>query len=114
MLILAGNNVNVTAAGSKILLNKTKITLSIGEKYGLKVKQLPKKAKVKWESSNKAKVTWNITHYEGNQFIYCESIDRSGKLTFCVGHFNDSTNKFVVDKTFTQINAEKIKQKVQQ
>ena len=50
--------------------------------------------------SKYSQATWNIAHYTGRYFIFCSSINSSRYLTFRVGYFNDSTNKFVVTKTF--------------
>ena len=45
------------SAASKIKLNKSKVTIKAGNKYQLKVKNLPKKAKITWSTSNKKKAT---------------------------------------------------------
>lgn len=44
---------------SKEKLNKTSVTLKKGKKVKLKIKNLSKKAKVKWVSSNKSVVSVN-------------------------------------------------------
>lgn len=50
------NNLPVSAAG-KIKLNKTAVTLQVGEKYQLSVKNMPKNGKVIWTSASKSKAT---------------------------------------------------------
>lgn len=56
VLVFVFGNLSVEAdAASKVRLNKNSLTMTIGGKYTLKVKSLPKNAKVKWTSSDKRK-----------------------------------------------------------
>ncbi len=48
---------NKALAASKIKRNKREISMTVGTSYTLKVKNLPKKAKIKWTSSNKKRMT---------------------------------------------------------
>lgn len=54
--ILGSNRIPVSAAG-KIRLNKTAITLQVGETYRLSVKNMPKNGKVTWTSASRQKAT---------------------------------------------------------
>ena len=46
---LGSNSISVSAAG-KVRLNKTAVTLQVGEKYRLSVENMPKNGKVIWTS----------------------------------------------------------------
>lgn len=52
--ILGGNGLTVSAAG-KTRLNKTAVTLKVGDKYRLSLKNIPKNGKVTWSSTSKSK-----------------------------------------------------------
>lgn len=54
--IFGSNSIPVSAAG-KVRLNKTAVTLQVGEKYRLSVKNMPKDGKVTWTSTSKSKAT---------------------------------------------------------
>lgn len=44
-------------AAAKIRLNQSKVSIKVGNKYQLEVRNLPKNAKIKWTSSNKKRAT---------------------------------------------------------
>lgn len=52
--ILGSSNISVSAA-AKIRLNKTAVTLRVGEKQRLSLKNIPKNGKVTWTSTSKSK-----------------------------------------------------------
>lgn len=54
--IFVSNSVPVNAAG-KVRLNKTTVTLQVGEKYQLFLRNIPKNGKVTWTSNSKSKAT---------------------------------------------------------
>lgn len=54
--ILAGKGLTVSAAG-ETRLNKTSVTLQVGEKYQLSLKNIPKNGKVTWSTTSKATAT---------------------------------------------------------
>lgn len=49
------NSMSVSAAG-KMRLNKTAVTMQVGEKYRLSLKNIPKNGKITWASTSKSKV----------------------------------------------------------
>ena len=51
-------------------------------------------------ASKYSSASWNITHYVGKYFIFCSAINSSLNLTFRIGYFNNTSNTFVVTKTF--------------
>ena len=58
VLVSVSHNMSAGAsAATKIKLNKSKVSMKVGSKYQLKVKKLPKNAKVTWTSSNKKRAT---------------------------------------------------------
>lgn len=57
LVSIFGNLSAEADAASKIRLNKQSFTMTMGEKYRLRVKSLPQNAKVAWKSSNKKKAT---------------------------------------------------------
>jgi hypothetical protein len=70
------------------------------EKYSVKTytcPDIPYSAKITKFST----ATINITHYVGKYFIFCSSINENRYMTFRVGYFNDSTNKFITTNVFT-------------
>ena len=54
--ILAGNALTVSAAGQP-RLNRTAVTLKVGEKYRLSLKNIPKNGKVTWSITPKSRAT---------------------------------------------------------
>lgn len=54
--ILGSNHIFVNAAG-KTRLNKTAVTLQVGGKYQLSLKNIPKNGKVTWTSTSRSKAT---------------------------------------------------------
>jgi len=48
-------SISSEAAAKSVKLNKKTVTMTVGTKYSLKVKNLPKNAKVTWASSDKKK-----------------------------------------------------------
>lgn len=54
--ILGSSNIPVSAA-AKIRLNKTAVTLRVGEKQRLSLKNIPKNGKVAWTSTSKSRAT---------------------------------------------------------
>lgn len=53
VLSMAGMDNVASAAAKKVKLNKTKVTVSVGKKVSLKVKNAPKKAKFTWKTNKK-------------------------------------------------------------
>lgn len=72
-------------AASKPKLNKKNVTLTVGTKYTLKVKNLPKNAKVTWTSSNKKRATVSkkgvVTAKKAGTVTIRSKIKQSGKKT---------------------------------
>lgn len=58
--IFGSSSIPASAAG-KVRLNKTALTLQVGEKYRLSVKNMPKNGKVTWTSAAKSKATVSKT-----------------------------------------------------
>lgn len=54
--ILGNNGLTVRAAG-RIRLNKTAVTMEVGDKYRLSLKNIPKNGKVTWSSTSKTKAS---------------------------------------------------------
>lgn len=52
--ILGSNQIPVSAAG-RVRINKTAVSLQVGEKYQLSLKNIPKNGKVTWKSASKSK-----------------------------------------------------------
>ena len=60
VLLLAAcffHNTEKVSAASKMKLNKTEISMTVGTRYFFKVKNLPRRAKIKWTSSNRDRMS---------------------------------------------------------
>lgn len=72
-------------AASNPQLNKKNVTMAVGTKYTLRVKNLPKKAKVTWTSSNKKRATVSkkgvVTAKKAGTVTIRSAIKQSGKKT---------------------------------
>lgn len=72
-------------AASNPQLNKKNVTMTVGTKYTLRVKNLPKKAKVTWTSSNKKRATVSkkgvVTAKKAGTVTIRSAIKQSGKKT---------------------------------
>ena len=70
-------------AASRPKLNKENVTMAVGTKYTLKIKNLPKKAKVTWTSSNKKRATVSkkgvVTAKKTGTVTIRSTIKQSGK-----------------------------------
>lgn len=69
------------------------------EKYSVKTYSVSG-ASLSTTASKYSSASWNITHFTGKYFIFCSSINSSLKLTFRIGYFDDTSNTFIVKKTF--------------
>lgn len=72
-------------AASNPQLNKKNVTMAVGTKYTLRVKNLPKKAKVTWTSSNKKRAMVSkkgvVTAKKAGTVTIRSAIKQSGKKT---------------------------------
>lgn len=72
-------------ASAKPVLNKKNVTMTVGTKYTLKVKNLPKKAKVTWTSLNKKRAVVSkkgvVTAKKAGTVTIRSTIKKSGKKT---------------------------------
>ncbi len=77
------SNMSASAVG-KIWLNKTAITLLVGEKYWLSVKNIPKSGKVTWTSTSKSNAAISkkgvcTAKKQGRATIWAKFFYRSGR-----------------------------------
>lgn len=57
MISILGSNILPVDAAGKIRLNKKAVTLQVGKKIKLSLKNIPKNGKVKWRSASKSRAT---------------------------------------------------------